>query len=148
MSALILVSHVKKGVELAEEHKLGEEITDIIRQHHGTNVIRYFYQKSLNAGENPNIDDYRYPGPRPQSKEAAIVMLADAVEASSRTLTDPTPGRLQSHVENIVKLIFSEGQLDESSLTFRDLNRISESFLRILTGIFHSRIEYPEPAKG
>lgn len=148
MSALILVSHVKRGVELALEHKLGEEIIDIIRQHHGNNVIRYFYQKALDLGEQPDIDEYRYPGPRPQSKEAAIVMLADAVEASSRTLTDPTPSRIQSHVQNIVKLIFSEGQLDESSLTFSDINKISDSFMRILAGIFHHRIEYPEIKEG
>ncbi|MBQ4133630.1 MAG: HDIG domain-containing protein [Desulfovibrionaceae bacterium] len=145
MSALILVSHVKRGVELAQEYKLGEEIIDIIRQHHGNNVIKYFYKKALDAGENPNIEDYRYPGPRPQSKEAAIVMLADVVEASSRTLVDPTPSRVQNHIQNMVQMIFSEGQLDESQLTFRDLNKISEAFMRILTGIFHHRIEYPEP---
>lgn len=144
MSALILVAHVKRGVELAQEHKLGDEITDILRQHHGTNVIRFFYQKALDAGEQPDVDDYRYPGPRPQTKEAAIVMLADAVEASSRTLNDPTPSRIQSHVQNIVQGIFSAGQLDESQLTFRDLNRISDAFMRILAGIFHHRIEYPE----
>ena len=148
MSALILVAHVKRGVELAQEHKLGEEIINIIRQHHGNNVIRFFYQKALDAGEQPDMDEFRYPGPRPQSKEAAIVMLADAVEASSRTLTDPTPSRIQSHVQNIVKLIFSEGQLDESSLTFSDLNKISESFMRILAGIFHHRIEYPDHKAG
>lgn len=144
MSALILVAHVKRGVELAQEHKLGDEIIDIIRQHHGTNVIRYFYQKALDAGEQPDIEDYRYPGPRPQTKEAAIVMLADAVEASSRTLTDPTPSRIQGHIQNIIQMIFQAGQLDESQLTFRDLNRISEAFMRILAGIFHHRIEYPE----
>ena len=144
MSALFLVAHVKRGVELAQEHKLGDEITDILRQHHGTNVIRFFYQKALDAGEQPDMEDYRYPGPRPQTKEAAIVMLADAVEASSRTLNDPTPSRIQSHVQNIVQGIFSAGQLDESQLTFRDLNRISDAFMRILAGIFHHRIEYPE----
>ena len=148
MSALILMAHVKRGVDLALDHKLGEEIIDIIRQHHGNNVIRYFYQKALDAGEQPDIEDYRYPGPRPQSKEAAIVMLADAVEASSRTLSDPTSSRIQNHVQSIVKLIFSEGQLDESSLTFSDLNKISESFIRILAGIFHHRIEYPETKLG
>ncbi len=144
MSAMILVAHVKRGVELAQEYKLGAEITDIIRQHHGNNVIKYFYQKALDSGEQPNIEDYRYPGPRPQTKEAAIVMLADVVEASSRTLADPTPSRVQKHIQNMVQMVFSEGQLDESQLTFRDLNKISEAFMRILTGIFHHRIEYPE----
>ena len=144
MSALILISHAKKGVELAQENKLGDEITDIIRQHHGTNVIRYFYEKAKELGENPKEEDYRYPGPRPQTKEAAIIMLADAVEASSRVLGDPLPGRIQSHIDKIMRGIFSEGQLDESALTFKDLNKLSETFQRIVTGIFHHRIEYPD----
>lgn len=144
MSALILLSHVKKGTELAEKFKLGEEITDIIRQHHGTRVMRYFYQKAINIGEKPLEADFSYPGPRPQSKEAAILMLADSVEASSRTLTDPTPARIKTHIDKIMRGIFAEGQLDESELTFKDLHYLSENFLRILTGIFHQRIAYPE----
>lgn len=144
MSALILLSHVKKGTELAERYNLGQEITDIIRQHHGTRLIRFFYQKALNLGEKPRESDFSYPGPRPQTKEAAILMLADSVEASSRTLTDPTPARIKSHIDAIVKGIFSEGQLDESELTFKDLHYLSENFQRILTGIFHQRIAYPE----
>ena len=144
MSALILLSHVKKGTELAERYKLGQEITDIIRQHHGTRLIRFFYQKALNLGEKPRESDYSYPGPRPQTKEAAILMLADSVEASSRTLTDPTPARIKNHIDTIIKGIFSEGQLDESELTFKDLHFLSENFQRILTGIFHQRIAYPE----
>ena len=114
MSALIITSHVKKGTELAERYKLGQEIIDIIRQHHGTRVIRYFYQKAINMGERPRESDFSYPGPRPQTKEAAILMLADSVEASSRTLTDPTPARIRTHIDTIIKGIFSEGQLDES----------------------------------
>lgn len=144
MSALILLSHVKKGTELAERYNLGQEITDIIRQHHGTRLIRFFYQKALNLGEKPRESDFSYPGPRPQTKEAAILMLADSVEASSRTLTDPTPARIKSHIDAIIKGIFSEGQLDESELTFKDLHYLSENFQRILTGIFHQRIAYPE----
>ncbi len=144
MSALILISHAKKGVELAQQHKLGDEIMDIIRQHHGTNVIRYFYEKAKELGENPKEEDYRYPGPRPQTKEAAIIMLADAVEASSRVLTDPLPGRIQSHIDKIMRSIFAEGQLDESALTFKDLRKLSETFMRIITGVFHHRIEYPD----
>ena len=144
MSALILLSHVKKGTELAAQHHLGDEIEDIIRQHHGTGLIKFFYAKAKESGENPRIEDYCYPGPRPQTREAAIVMLADAVEASSRTLTDPTPARIKTHIDTIMKGIFSEGQLDESELTFKDLHKLSESFARILTGLFHQRIAYPD----
>lgn len=144
MSALILLSHIKKGTELAERYKLGQEITEIIRQHHGTRLIRFFYQKALNLGEKPRESDFSYPGPRPQTKEAAILMLADSVEASSRTLSDPTPARIKTHIDTIIKGIFSEGQLDESELTFKDLHFLSENFQRILTGIFHQRIAYPE----
>lgn len=147
MSALILLSHVKKGTELADRYNLGQEITDIIRQHHGTRLMRFFYHKALNIGEKPRESDFSYPGPRPQTKEAAILMLADSVEASSRTLSDPTPARIKSHIDNIIKGIFAEGQLDESELTFKDLHYLSENFLRILTGIFHQRIAYPE-SKG
>lgn len=147
MSALILGSHVKKGTELAQRYRVGEEIEEIIRQHHGTGLIRYFYKKSLDLGENPRMEDFCYPGPRPQTREAAIVMLADAVEASSRTLTDPTPARLRSHVEGIMKGIFADGQLDESDLTFKDLHKLAESFSRILTGLFHQRIAYPDHIK-
>lgn len=144
MSALILLSHVKKGTELAERYKLGQEIADIISQHHGTRLIRFFYQKALNLGEKPRESDFSYLGPRPQTKEAAILMLADSVEASSRTLNDPTPARIKTHIDTIIKGIFSEGQLDESELTFKDLHFLSENFLRILTGIFHQRIAYPD----
>ena len=98
-------------------------------------------------GERPRESDFSYPGPRPQTKEAAILMLADSVEASSRTLTDPTPARIRTHIDTIIKGIFSEGQLDESELTFKDLHYLSENFQRILTGIFHQRIAYP-PAKN
>ena len=152
MSALILFSHVKQGAELAEEYHLGREITDIIVQHHGTRGAMYFYNKALQMGENPRLQDYSYPGPRPQTKEAAIVMLADSVEASSRTLVDPTPARIRAHVTKIVKGVYAEGQLDESDLTFRDLNKLIDSFVRIIIGLFHQRIAYPEeksdPHKG
>ena len=144
MSALILLSHVKKGTELAERYNLGQDIADIINQHHGTRIIRFFYQKALNLGEKPRESDFSYAGPRPQTKEAAILMLADSVEASSRTLSDPTPARIKTHIDTIIKGIFSEGQLDESELTFKDLHFLSENFQRILTGIFHQRIAYPE----
>ena len=148
MSALILISHVKKGIELAREHKLGPDITDLIGQHHGTTLITYFYHKAQELaeakGEEPVREaEFRYPGPKPQTKEAGLILLADAIEASSRTLVDPTPSRIKGHIQTIVRKIYTEGQLDESELTLRDLTQLSETFHRILTGIFHHRIEYP-----
>jgi putative nucleotidyltransferase with HDIG domain len=157
MSSLILISHVKDGVDLAKNYRLGEGIQDIIRQHHGTSLITFFYQKAIDlqeklksskGGDVPPVSeqDYRYPGPKPQTKEAGLVLLADAVEAASRTLTDPTAARIQGMVQKIVNRIFSDGQLDECELTLKDLNEIAKSFIQILMGISHQRIEYPEPA--
>ena len=149
MSALVLISHVKKGVELAENNRLGQEICSIIREHHGTRLMPYFFKKAIDLGENPQPEDYSYPGPRPQSKEAAIVMLADVVEASSRVLSDPTPARLAGHIDKILHDIFVEGQLDDVDLTFKDVHKLSVSFRRILTGLFHQRIAYPDvPTKN
>jgi len=147
MSSLILISHVKDGVEVARENRLGERIGHIIQQHHGTSLISYFYQKAKEK-ENPemesiNENDFRYPGPKPQTKEAGIVMLADSVEAASRALTDPTPSRINSLVQRITNNIFLDGQLEECELTLKDLQKIQESFNRILTAIFHQRIDYP-----
>jgi len=148
MSALILISHVKKGIELAREHRLGQALTDLIGQHHGTTLIAYFYHKAKELAEAKGDDpireaDYRYPGPKPQSKEAGLILLADAIEASSRTLVDPTPSRIKGHIQNIVRKIYTEGELDESQLTLKDLTLLTDTFHRILTGIFHQRIEYP-----
>jgi len=156
MSSLILISHVKNGVELAKQHRLGKEIIDIIQQHHGTSLISYFYQKAKEQSkkrESKSLpvkeEDFRYPGPKPQTKEAGLVLVADAVEAASRTLVNPTPARIQGMVQKIINNIFSDGQLDECELTLRDLNQIAKTFSKTLSGIFHSRIEYPEPiAKG
>lgn len=149
MSALILMSHVKEGVDMAREHKLGQTLVDIIRQHHGTALIKFFYDKAKNQAD-PGVHqvderDYRYPGPKPQTREAALIMLADAIEAASRTLTDPTPARIQGMVQKIINNIFIDGQLDECELTLKDLHNIAKSFNRILAGIFHHRIDYPEP---
>jgi putative nucleotidyltransferase with HDIG domain len=148
MSSLILVSHVKDGIELAKGNKLGNKIIDIIRQHHGTRLINYFYQKAREQ-ENPGMQevnerDFRYLGPKPQTKEAGLVMLADAVEAASRTLDDPTPARIKGLVQKIINDIFIDGQLDECELTLKDLNEIAKSFNIILNAIHHHRIEYPE----
>lgn len=146
MSSLILISHIKDGVEIARENKLGREIIDTIRQHHGTSQIRYFYEKARQqkGEETVDPDGYRYPGPRPQTKEAGLVMLADVVEAASRTLSNPTPSRIQGLVQNLINKIFSDGQLDNCELTLKDLHNIAKSFNKILNGIHHHRIEYAE----
>ncbi len=150
LSALILISHVKEGISLGRAHRIPYPILEIIAQHHGTSLIKYFYDKALGLAnpEHPEVDekDYRYPGPRPQSREGGLVMLADAVEAASRTVPDPTPARLQGLVQKIINGIFSDGQLDNCMLTLRDLNEIAKSFNRVLVGIYHQRIDYPEPA--
>ena len=151
MSSLILISHVKDGVELAKKHRLGNEIIDIIRQHHGTSLITFFYEKAKEQREKKGgkfhqakEEDFRYPGPKPQTKEAGLVMLADAVEAASRTLVDPTVSRIQGMVQKIINKVFSDGQLDECELTLKDLHEIAKSFNKTLSGIFHHRVEYPE----
>jgi putative nucleotidyltransferase with HDIG domain len=155
MSSLILISHVKDAVELAREHKLGREIIDIIQQHHGTSLISYFYHKAQErqlskSGRVTEIkeEDFRYPGPKPQTKEAGLVMLADMVEAASRSLVDPTPARIQGMVQKIINKVFSDGQLDACELALKDLHEIAKSFNKTLSGIFHHRIEYPDTVPG
>jgi putative nucleotidyltransferase with HDIG domain len=145
MSSLIIASHVKDGVEVANEHKLPSEVIDIIQQHHGTSLITYFYQKAKELQPYVKIaeEDYRYPGPRPRTKVAAIVMLSDAVEAASRTLEDPTPQRIQALTNSVITRIFLDDQLSTCDLTLKDLRVIARSFNLILTGIFHHRIDYP-----
>jgi cyclic-di-AMP phosphodiesterase PgpH len=154
MSSLILIAHVKEGAELAKQHKLGQPIVDIISQHHGTRLISFFYQKALDArektktskgGELPPIDveDYRYPGPKPQTKEAGLVMLADVVEAACRALPEPTCARIQGLVNKLINNIFIDGQLDECELTLKDLHQIAKRFNQILATIHHKRIDYP-----
>ena len=145
MSALILIQHVKKGVEMAKEYNLGNEIVQGITQHHGTSLIKYFYNKSLNSGnENVNEEDFRYPGPKPQTREAGIVMLADVVEAAVRALERPTPSKIKGRVKELINDIFADGQLEECELTLKDLHQIAKSFNNILTSIYHSRIEYTD----
>jgi putative nucleotidyltransferase with HDIG domain len=148
MSALILESHVKEGVELAEEVNLPQAVIDFIHQHHGTTVMRYFYNKALEQGAGRDLkDEYRYPGPRPHSKETAIVMLADAVEAASRVLEDPKPSRLKSLIKKIIDSKLQAGELSDSDLTFKELSAIEHAFLPVLISIFHPRVEYPETAE-
>ena len=145
MSSMIITNHVKEGVELAKQYKLPQSIIDIIRQHHGNTVLTYFYQKAKDMGHDqmPDEDVYRYPGPKPQTRVAALVMMADAVEAASKVLIDPTPARISALVEKIINHIFLEGQLDECELTLKDISEIKKRFIYILTGILHKRIDYP-----
>ena len=151
MSALIIQSHVKDGAELARKFNLNQTIIDFITQHHGTGLIYYFYQRALEKVREDDVlkeEAFRYPGPKPQTKETAIVLLADAVEASSRTLSDPTPSRIKGLVQKIINNKFIDNQLDECNLTLKDLNKIAVSFSRILTGMFHTRVEYPNDSKN
>ena len=147
MSSLIIINHVKKGAELARQYKLNHTIVDIITEHHGTSQVFYFYQRALERvtdEEKLKKLGFRYPGPIPQTKESAIVLLADSIEAASRTLSEPTPSSIKGMVRKIINNKFIEGQLEQCELTLKNLNSIAESFSRILTGIFHTRAEYPE----
>ena len=148
MSSLIIISHVKDGCELASQVKLGRQIINIIRQHHGNNIVSYFYDKAKKNKDESirslSESDFRYPGPKPQTKEAGLVMLGDVIEASSRTLSHPTPARIRSLVRERIERIYMDGQLDECELTLRNMNTIAETFTKILTGIFHHRVDYPE----
>jgi hypothetical protein len=153
MSSLIISAHVKEGIALAREHNLPEELVDFIPMHHGTTRIEYFYNKALKLAESSNdetkIDeikdqDYRYPGPKPQTKETGILMLADAIEATARTLEDPSPQKLEVAIDELIRKRFEEGELDECPLTLKDLTKIKEAFLGVLIGIYHTRVKYPE----
>lgn len=150
MSALIIEAHVKDGIEMAVHHKLPQRIADMIPQHQGTKLIGFFYNKAKKQADpaHGKIDerDYRYPGPKPQTREAGIIMLADTIEAAIRSLPEKTLGKIQTTVEKLVNQHFVDEQLDECELTLRDLHRISESFVKILIGIYHQRVEYPDEA--
>ncbi len=154
MSSLILISHVKEGIEVAKQYRLGKPIIDIISQHHGTSLISFFYNKAQEARQKArtskgaelppiDIDDFRYPGPKPQTKEAGLVMLADIVEAACRSLNDPTPARIQGMVNRLINNVFSDGQLGQCELTLKDLHQIAKHFHQILATVHHRRIQYP-----
>jgi len=149
MSCLILINHVKRGLDLAHDYNLPKEIRDFIPEHHGTNIIRFFYEKAKESSDGVEINetDFRYPGPKPQTKETGIVMLADSVEAGSRSLKDPSVSRIRGMVNSFVHERLLDSELDECPLTTRDLNLIKESFVNTLTGMFHGRIEYPDQDK-
>lgn len=151
MSRLVIFNHVKEGIDLARKHKLHPLIIDFIPQHHGTGLIYYFYQKAIEAareGEAVSEENFRYPGPKPQTKEAAIILLADSVEGATRALSDPIPPKIEETVKKIVNNKFIDGQLDECNLTLKEIDRISSTFIRILSAMYHARIKYPEKKNG
>lgn len=148
LSSLLITAHVKEGIRLAEEEGLPEEIVRFIPMHHGTSLIHHFYLKALEEYQSEHVEEakYRYPGPKPQSRETAIVMLADACEAASRTLDDPAPGRIAEMVSRIINNKFIDGQLDEANVTLKDLRAIADSFTATLGTALRHRIRYPEAA--
>jgi len=151
MSARVIQAHVKDGIEMANEARLPKEIIDIIPQHHGTRMISFFYNKAKEQAD-PQMEtidekDFRYEGPKPQSRIAGIILLADGLEARTRVLEEPTPARIKAVVREHINKIFSEGELDETNLTLRDLSDIAEAFTRVLTSVFHHRIDYPTGVK-
>ncbi|ETA80176.1 HD family phosphohydrolase [Youngiibacter fragilis] len=147
LSTLIITSHVKVGLEMAEKAKLPLELREMITQHHGTTLVKYFFVTQKNISDKPeevSEDDFRYPGPKPKSKEAGIMMLADSVEASVRSLQEPTEGKVQAMVYKVIRDKQDDGQLDECDLTYREVSLIRNSFLKTLSSMYHERIEYPE----
>lgn len=161
MSALIIISHVKDGVDLAVKHKLNPRIIDVIEEHHGNSMVRVFYRKAQeqkklelekagrgleNPEDVPDVEEknFRYPGPKPSSRESAIISLADCVESASRNLNKPTPARIRAMIDDMVRSRLEDGQLDECELTLRELTLVKESFASTLRSMLHSRIEYPK----
>jgi len=147
MSSLILISHVKEGIELAREHNLPESVINILQQHHGTSLITYFYQKAKeqhgDTEESVSEEAYRYPGPKPKTRVAALVLMADAVEAASRVLVAPTHARVSALVERVINHFFIDGQLNDCELTLKDLQEIKKHFIYTLNSMFHRRVDYP-----
>jgi membrane-associated HD superfamily phosphohydrolase len=151
MSTLIIIGHVKDGVDLAEQYNLPHQLIDFIEQHHGTTLVEYFYQEATRKAEesadhktDAEESSFRYPGPKPQTKEAGVMMLADAVESASRALTDPTAKRLETLVHDLTMKRLLDGQFDECTLTLSELRTIEASLVKSLIGIYHGRIKYPE----
>ena len=150
MSTLIIIAHVKDGADLARQHHLPEPIIDFIEQHHGTTLVEYFYRQAneQNEGQDPDGGDvdesaFRYPGPKPQTREAAVLMLADAVESASRALVEPTPARIENLVQDISMKRLLDGQFDECGLTLEEVRTIDDSLVKSLTAVYHGRVKYP-----
>ncbi len=146
MSKMIILNHVKEGLDLAKKHHLNPRIVDFITQHHGRSLVFFFYHraKTMEPQEGHSEEEYRYPGPKPQFKETAIVAMADTVEALSRTLDEPTPSRIEEMVREVARNKFMAGELDESNLTLKDMEKIIQKFTHILNAVFHTRINYPK----
>ena len=143
-SVNIILDHVSKGIEMAKKNNLPNRIIDFIRTHHGTNVIHYFYEKDLKLNLNPNIEDYKYSGPRPFSKETALVMMCDSVEAATKSLENPDSEKINSFVETIIDKQISNNQFENCSITFKDIKMIKDVIKKKLANIYHIRVEYPE----
>jgi putative nucleotidyltransferase with HDIG domain len=151
LSRLVIFNHVKEGMELAKKHQLNPLIADFIPQHHGTSLMHFFYQKALEEakdGEPVEESNFRYPGPKPQSKETAITLLADTAEGATRALDEPNPTKVEEVVKRVVNNKFIDGQLDDSGLTLKEIEKISKTFTRILSAMHHSRVKYPEKKNG
>jgi hypothetical protein len=150
LSALIITAHVKEGVEMARDYRIPEEVVDIIAQHHGTSLVRYFYARAIEESGESSVSEnrFRYPGEKPQGKEAAIVMLADGVEAAAKALYRPTPAKLEQLSRALIKERLDDGQLSSSQLTLDDLEKITQAFVRILSAMYHERVEYPSLARA
>lgn len=147
MSRLVILNHVKEGVELAQKYHLNGRIIDFIQQHHGDSLIYYFYRRALEGAmgdETVDQQNFRYDGPKPQSREIAIVLLADSVEGAVRSVEEPTPGRIDEVVRRVINNKFIDGQLDSCDLALKDLETISMTFTRVLTAMYHTRVKYPE----
>ncbi|MFT7643935.1 MAG: putative nucleotidyltransferase with HDIG domain, partial [Pirellulaceae bacterium] len=150
MSTLVIIAHVKDGADLGRQHKLPKPIIDFIEQHHGTTLVEYFYRQAARQSESdpdsPQVDEtnFRYPGPKPQTKEAAVLMLSDAVESASRTLVDPAPSRIENFVHEIVMKKLMDGQFDECGITLQEINTIEDSLVKSLTAVYHGRVKYPD----
>jgi putative nucleotidyltransferase with HDIG domain len=146
LSAVVITSHTNDGIEIATKYKIPLVIKDIIKQHHGTTLVAYFYHKALKSNDGAEIkqENYRYEGPNPQTKEAAVVMLADSVEAAVRSMTEKTEAKIEVLIKKIIKDKLDDGQLDKCQLTLADLDTIANSFMRVLSGYFHAREQYPE----
>lgn len=150
MSTLVIIAHVKDGADLGRQHRVPRLIVDYVEQHHGTTLVEYFYrQAERQNAEDPNggeVDEsrYRYPGPKPQTREAAVLMLADAAEGACRALIEPTPARIESLVHDLAMKRLLDGQFDDCRLTLRQLHLITESLVKSLTAVYHGRIVYPD----
>ncbi len=150
ISKLVIMNHIKEGIELARQYHLNSRIIDFVQSHHGTSLVYYFYRRALERVEDTQEvpeEGFRYPGPKPKTKEIAVVLLADSVEAATRSMKSPSPDGIRDLVHKIINNKFIDGQLDDCDLTLKDLERIAQVFIHVLSGIYHTRITYPDQKK-